>query len=117
MYQWFTAGFPDTFLVKLLNMSITAGITIVAVIGVRFLLRRAPKIFSYALWGIVLFRLLCPVSISSGFSAFSVLDQARAEQTAVPSPGSMADPVIHEENKTAVDFTANQDQTPSLTPA
>ena len=117
MYQWFTAGLPDTFLVKLLNMSMTAGITIVAVMLVRVLLRKAPKIFSYALWGIVLFRLLCPVSISSGFSAFAVLDQARAEQTVVPSPGSMADPVIHEENHSAVEVTANQSQSPSVPPA
>ena len=117
MYQWFTAGLPDTFLVKLLNMSMTAGVTIVAVMLVRVLLRKAPKIFSYALWGIVLFRLMCPVSVSSGFSAFAVLDQARAEQTVVPSPGSMADPVIHEENHSAVEVTANQSQSPSVPPA
>ena len=117
MYQWFTAGFPDTFLVKLLNMSITAGITIVAVIGVRFLLRRAPKIFSYALWGIVLFRLLCPFSFSSRFSALSLLDQAKREQTAVQMQSSAEEPVVHWEDKAAADHTVDQVLIPPLTPA
>lgn len=58
--------------IHILSMSITAGYCIVAVILIRFLLRRQPKIFSYLLWGIVLFRLLCPVSISSPFSILPV---------------------------------------------
>ena len=58
--------------IYILSMSITAGYCIVAVILIRFLLRRQPKIFSYLLWGIVLFRLLCPFSISSPFSILPV---------------------------------------------
>lgn len=44
------------------NMSLTASVVIVAVLLVRLLLRRAPKVFSYALWAVVLFRLIarCP---------------------------------------------------------
>lgn len=53
---------------KVLNMSLTASLAIVAVLALRFLLRKAPKQFSYLLWGVVLFRLLCPVSINSGIS-------------------------------------------------
>ena len=39
------------------NMSLTASVVILAVLAVRRLLRRAPKVFSYALWAVVLFRL------------------------------------------------------------
>lgn len=55
----------DTLFLSVLNMSITAGIVILVVLPVRLLLRRAPKIFSYALWAVVLFRLLCPFSFES----------------------------------------------------
>ena len=41
--------------VKILNMSLTAGYCIVAVIVLRFLLRRQAKILSYLLWSVVLF--------------------------------------------------------------
>lgn len=52
----------------ILNMSITASIAIVVVLLARRLLKRAPKIFSYALWAVVLFRLLCPIALTSWFS-------------------------------------------------
>ena len=42
------------------NMSLTASVVILAVLAVRLLLRRAPKVFSYALWAVVLFRLRYP---------------------------------------------------------
>ena len=63
----------NTFLIGLLNMSITAGIITVAVVCVRFLMRKAPKAFSYALWSVVLIRLLCPISFSTGLSVFNLL--------------------------------------------
>lgn len=50
--------FPD-----LLDVNLTASIVILFVICVRQFLKGAPKIFSYALWGIVLLRLLVPISI------------------------------------------------------
>lgn len=52
----------------ILNMSTTATIVILFVLGARLLLKRFPKVFSYALWGVVLFRLLCPLSLESMFS-------------------------------------------------
>lgn len=39
------------------NMSIAASIAILAVILLRLMFRRAPKIFSYLLWMVVLIRL------------------------------------------------------------
>ena len=62
------------FLPKLLNMSLTGAITIICVLLLRLLLKKAPKVVSYALWGVVLFRLLCPVSITSGLSLFGLLE-------------------------------------------
>lgn len=55
-----------------LNMSFTAGYCIIAVIVLRFLFQRQPKIFSYLLWSVVLFRLLCPFSLTSGYSLLRV---------------------------------------------
>lgn len=59
--------------IMVLNMSLTAGIVILAVILLRLFLKKAPKIFSHILWAVVLFRLLCPVSFSSALSLFEVL--------------------------------------------
>ncbi|WMJ89195.1 M56 family metallopeptidase [Anaerocolumna sp. MB42-C2] len=56
----------------ILNMSITAGYVIPAVIFIRLLLKRAPKKYSYLLWSVVLFRLICPVSFSSVCSIFQI---------------------------------------------
>lgn len=53
----------ELFLV-LLNMSLTGALVISAVLVVRLFLRRAPKVISYCLWAVVLFKLLCPVSFS-----------------------------------------------------
>lgn len=67
-----TAFLSQMFLPALFNMSLTAGIVILCVIVARLLLKRAPKIFSYALWAVVLFRLLCPVSLPSGFPCWGL---------------------------------------------
>jgi len=61
--QFLIDRFPD-----LLDISLTASIVILFVICVRLFLKRAPKIFSYALWLVVLLRLLVPLSIESPVS-------------------------------------------------
>lgn len=53
---------------KILDMSMTGSIVIAVVLLARVFLRRAPKIYSYLLWSVVLFRLLCPLSISAQVS-------------------------------------------------
>ena len=63
------------------NMSLTASVVIVAVLLVRLLLRRAPKVFSYALWAVVLFRLLCPVSVTSAVSLMGAVGAPVQERT------------------------------------
>lgn len=54
--------------IKVLNMSITASYVALAVMLVRLLFKKAPKIFSYILWSVVLFRLICPFSFESVYS-------------------------------------------------
>lgn len=54
--------------ITVLNMSLTASYAAVMVMLVRFLLKRAPKVFSYALWLVVLLRLIIPVSFTSPVS-------------------------------------------------
>lgn len=56
----------------ILWMSLIASIVIIALILLRPLLKKLPRIFSYVLWGIVLFRLLCPVSFDSSISIFQL---------------------------------------------
>ncbi|PPK83298.1 beta-lactamase regulating signal transducer with metallopeptidase domain [Lacrimispora xylanisolvens] len=58
----------ESVFIQLLNMSLTASIAIAFVLAVRTILRKAPKVFSYLLWSVVLFRLICPFSFESIFS-------------------------------------------------
>lgn len=68
-------------LIQVLNMSLTASYCILAVLMVRWLLRRAPKKYAYLLWLVVAFRLCCPVSLTSPLSLFSlgIFDQEVVE--------------------------------------
>lgn len=69
-----------------LNMSMTGSIVILLVMLARLILKRSPKIFSYALWAVVLFRLLCPVAFSAPVSVLNALEpkvQEASESTSV----------------------------------
>ncbi len=65
-----------TLFISVVNMSITASFAIIAVILIRFLIRKQPKVISYALWSVVLFRLLCPWSLPSRVSVYNSLTVA-----------------------------------------
>lgn len=54
--------------IAILSLSIQASYVALWIFFVRMLLKRFPKIFSYALWSILLFRLLLPVGINSPMS-------------------------------------------------
>ncbi len=58
----------EALFIKLLNMSITAGWLISAILLLRLLLKRVPKAFICALWGLVGLRLILPFSVESIFS-------------------------------------------------
>ena len=53
---------------KLVNMSISAGWLVLAVLVLRLILKKAPKWVNVFLWGIVALRLICPFSIESALS-------------------------------------------------
>lgn len=59
----------ETVFIKLLNMSITAGWLILAVVILRAVFKRAPKSILCVLWALVGIRLICPFSIKSVLSA------------------------------------------------
>ena len=58
----------EAIFLKLVNMSMTAGWLVLAVIAVRLVFRRIPKWALCLLWGLVAFRLICPFSVESGLS-------------------------------------------------
>ncbi len=59
---------------QVMNMSITACYVFVILFLCRLLLRKAPKIYSYVLWLVLLFRLLCPVALPSPISVLNLLN-------------------------------------------
>ena len=52
----------------IVNMSISAGWLVLAVLALRLILKKAPKWVNVLLWGIVAVRLICPFSIESALS-------------------------------------------------
>ena len=64
-----------------LNMSITASFVAIGVIIARLMLKKMPRIFSYALWSAVLIRLVFPVSFTSTFSFLTVIKPATHQTT------------------------------------
>ena len=71
---------------QVLNMSMTGSVVILLVMLARLILKRAPKIYSYALWSVVLFRLLCPVAFTASVSVLNALEpevQEASESTSV----------------------------------
>ena len=69
---------------EVLNRSISAGWLILAVVVLRFVLRKAPGWSHVLLWGIVALRLVCPISVES---SLSLLPSARtiSEETGAGS--------------------------------
>ena len=71
---------------QVLNMSMTGSVVILLVMLSRLILKRAPKIFSYSLWSVVLFRLLCPVAFTAPVSVLNAFEpevQEASESTSV----------------------------------
>lgn len=69
MPEWIANGLQQALdFSNTLNVSITASWLILAVILLRFLLKKAPKWIRVALWGLVAVRLVLPISIESSYS-------------------------------------------------
>lgn len=97
---------------RVLNMSLTGSIVIAVVLLARLLLRRAPKIYSYMLWAVVLFRLLCPISLSAGLSVLKPLPVTTSQglstvtyrpvEPVIPASGELGQEVARPEPAEAV---------------
>jgi len=92
----------DTFL-RILNMGITAGWVVLAVLLVRLMLRKAPKWISCVLWALVALRLVLPFTLQSGFSLIPspevipqdiVITVTPQIQTGIPAVNDALNPVI-----------------------
>ena len=58
----------EALFLKLVNMSINASWLVLAVLALRFVLKKAPKSILCTLWALVALRLVVPVSFKSIFS-------------------------------------------------
>ena len=88
---------------KIVNMSISAGWLVLAVLALRLILKKAPKWVNVLLWGIVAVRLLCPISIESALSLIPspqtispeiMMDHTPEITTGIPALNSAINPII-----------------------
>lgn len=65
-------------LMKVGDMSLTAALTALVVLALRWVLVRlkAPAFVRLLLWSVVLFRMVCPVSFTSPWSAAALVEEA-----------------------------------------
>ena len=91
----------SSFFLEIVNMSISASWIVLAVLFLRFLLKKAPKWITVLLWGIVAVRLICPISIES---AMSLMPSAETINTDIMVEGnSMVEHDSVVEHKTLID--------------
>lgn len=76
---------------EVLYRSMTAGGIVLMILLLRILLRRVPKIYSYLLWILVLYRLLCPFTLVSSCSLLGIFDRADAGQMQVIENGTFSE--------------------------
>ena len=85
----------DLFFPHFYDMSVMAAVVISAVLLLRLLLHRLPKRLMMLLWAVVLFRLLCPVTVESAISLIpqqldTLARDAALEERALISTGAAA---------------------------
>ncbi|MCI8994475.1 MAG: hypothetical protein HFI30_02120 [Lachnospiraceae bacterium] len=88
---------------KILNMSITASWLILAVVLLRFMLKKAPKWVAVLLWGIVALRLVVPFSFESAlslipsaetFNAHNIQYETPVISSGIPAVNNVVNPVL-----------------------
>lgn len=83
---------------KLLNMSLTASLLILAVLPIRLLMKKAPKQITCLLWGIVAVALVCPVRFESPTSVLPAADliiiTTDTPQASEPLPIVQEEPIL-----------------------
>ena len=101
---------------KIVNMSISASWVVVAVLALRFCLKKAPKWVNVLLWGIVAARMVFPFSIESVLSLIPsaetisptvMMEQTPSVQTGVPALNHVINPVISGSFTPALGASAN----------
>ena len=101
---------------KIVNMSISASWIVVAVLALRFCLKKAPKWVNVLLWGIVAVRMVFPFSIESVLSLIPsaetispsiMMEQSPSVQTGVPALNHVINPVISSSFTPAPGASAN----------
>ncbi len=78
---------------QILKMSLTAGVCIVIVSMLHLVFHRIPRKYLYALWIVVAFRLVCPVSVSTPVGLVLMGNVGQIEQT------SVTDELVQSENE------------------
>lgn len=78
---------------QILKMSLTAGVCIVVVSMLHLVFHRIPRKYLYALWIVVAFRLVCPVSVSTPVGLVLMGNVGQIEQT------SVTDELVQSENE------------------
>ena len=94
---------------RLLNMSITAGWLILAVILARLLLKNAPRRIVCLLWALAAVRLICPFSFQSVFSLIP-------SSETIPSDIALAQSPAIDSGIAAIDDAVNPVIAESFTP-
>lgn len=101
---------------KIVNMSISASWVVIAVLTLRFCLKKAPKWVNVLLWGIVAARMVFPFSIESVLSLIPsaetisptiMMEQSPSVQTGVPALNHVINPVISGSFTPALGASAN----------
>ena len=101
---------------KIVNMSISASWVVIAVLTLRFCLKKAPKWVNVLLWGIVAARMVFPFSIESVLSLIPsaetisptiMMEQSPSVQTGVPALNHVINPVISSSSTPAPGASAN----------
>lgn len=90
---------------KLLNISITAGWLVLAIVVLRFLLKKAPKALRVCLWALVGLRLVFPFSVQSVLSLIPsaqtlppdiLVSETPVIQSGIPALNAAVNPVLSE---------------------
>ncbi len=88
---------------RVLEMSWRAGWCVLGVLGVRAVLRSAPRRYLYGLWAVVAFRLVCPISVGTEFSLFNLEPEwGRETEALVGTEGSLTSENLEEAGNVAV---------------
>ncbi len=80
--------------IRLLNMSVSAAVLILAVVLVRLVFRRAPKWTRAILWAIVALRLMLPFTISSPVSVYNLVADAPEAVEVFREDGGSEKPLV-----------------------